>query len=363
MEVYLRTRGDRLEHGYRWLRLATDLDTAPAFEEPLIAQKPEVNSLAYTEHFSLVLTHTGAHLSLLVTGLERTAQSQRQRRNVRNSLACIGSWTTDECRLRSIAVAALDGSLGDLVDAHIMMIAETPGFRVDSPALIQALLEIPTGACHPPAMLPQLAPDNALARQQLSAELRQHRLPERYPYLVVVTQYRTRETLAAAHVWRGVVPSTLPAERVTHPQPFFPTIALRRTDGGLFCLPDELATNPGMIMLSRQGGRRRLEQKWREALNPLLAYYALQLYIVYLRSAPEATGFQRWRHRHGTTAEQYPVLQHEIRLREILRLPQSDTLTLYLVERSGQILWQAQGEYDETRLHRLRTTLADLTAQ
>ncbi len=213
MEFYIRTRGDALDQGYRWVKLYPD-GTQELLDPPRV-EHPAAKDLIYGEDFSVLLVRTGEQLTLQITGLGVGEQSKRTRRNVQNILLCIGT-LDNERTLRGIAVSALqEGTpLACLVDEHVIADPSAPtGFRIDT-TLPRHLLSLQ--AHNDIAGIPgeeRISTDLATYRKQLSEELDQYALPTRRAgTLVVVTRHRSHDVLQRAQVWRGL--SDAPAQSV-----------------------------------------------------------------------------------------------------------------------------------------------------
>lgn len=205
MEFYVRTRGDGLEQGYRWMKVFAD--GRQELHDPAISNDPEASKLIYGEDFSVLLVRSGDELVLQVTGLPIGEHSQRKRQNVQNILACVGT-TADERILRGIAIAALreDNLLANVVDQHVLIDPESPvGFRI-SPQLPQCLMAMrATGAQTGSDGEERIGTDIDTYRKILVEELDTFALPEkRMGTLVVVTRHRSHDVLQRAKVWRGV---------------------------------------------------------------------------------------------------------------------------------------------------------------
>lgn len=205
MEFYIRTRGDNLDQGYRWVRVLEDGQQEPC--EPPITRLPEANELIYGEDFSVLLVRIGGQLMLQVTGLPVTPLSQRTRRNIQNILVCIAA-PDEERILRGVAVAALrdDRPLAAVVDAHIVADPTSPlGFRVQEDLPDHLLTLRAQGAKEGIAGEERIGSDIDQYRQLLITELDTYTLPEqRNGTLVVVTRHRSRDILQRAKVWRGL---------------------------------------------------------------------------------------------------------------------------------------------------------------
>lgn len=361
MEVYVRTRGDALNQGYRWVYVGTDCTDPMALSEPLIALKPEANNLIYAEDFSLLLARFGRSLMLQVTGLPISERSNRQRRNVHNILACIGTWPDDEGLLRGIAVAALTGTLADLVDAHVSAIPEVPGFCVDAPALLDDLAALRMLAAAAPAAGRLVDQDGELARQRLINELRTSMLPDRNGYLVVVTRYRALDVLSRAGLWRGL--TSLTDGRVSSAAssgPFFPFIEEKNRVGQTLVLPDQFEASRVVVMLGKHLHHRNQGKKWLEALDPVLTKHHIPLYILLLTNSLIETTIKSLLTHVALSQRVILVDRSQDRLLESLHLTNSDTLTLFLVDRAGRIFWRGTGDCDEQQLATLIRKLVTL---
>lgn|GEM_PF-3115960 len=361
MEVYIRTRGDALSQGYRWVQLGADGSNAHALREPLIAQKPEANNLIYAEEFSLLLARFGPRLTLQITGLPISERSNRQRRNVQNILACVGSWPTDEGLLRGIAVAALDGSLADLVDARVSAVPESPGFRVDEAGLRADLtaLRLPPGNIPTSGALTDQ--DGDLTRQRLIRELRTSALPDRNGYLVVVTRYRAPDLLVRTRVWRGLTSQVDGAVAgAVGSGPFFPFIEVQNRLGEQLLLPDQFDANLVLVMLGKHLHHRHLGKKWMEALDPIHAKHHIPLYILLFTGSSIETLIKSLLTHVALSRRVVTIEQNQEYLLESLHLDNGDTLTLLLVDRAGRIFWQGAGECDEQQIAALTRKLVTL---
>jgi hypothetical protein len=329
--------------------------------EPLIAQKPEANNLIYAEEFSLLLARFGPRLTLQVTGLPISERSNRQRRNVQNILACVGAWLTDEGLLRGIAVAALNGSLAEMVDAWVFAVPESPGFRVDAAGLRGdlAALRLPPGNIPSPGALTDQ--DGDLARQRLIRELRTNALPDRNGYLVVVTRYRAPDLLVRTRVWRGLT-SHVDGQvaRAVGSGPFFPFIEVQNRLGELLLLPDQFDANLVLVMLGRHLYHRHLGKKWMEALDPIHAKHHIPLYILLVTGSSIETLIKSLLTHVALARRIVTIEQNHTYLLESLHLDGGDLLTLLLVDRAGRIFWQGSGECDEQQIAALRRKLVTL---
>lgn len=363
MELYVRTRGDGLHQGYRWLKVAGP-DVPPHQDSaPLIAQQPEATNLVYTEDFSVILLRTANFLTLQITGLAVTEHSQRQRRNVQNILVCVGT-AQDERTLRGIAIAALTGTLTAIVDTHICAIAEEPGFQVDGTGLLRALSALQARDTQPPEERAWISQDNGATRQQLIEELDTCMLPARIPYLVVVTRYRMPEVLDQAGVWRGLTSLSVNANgRVKDAcrEPFFPAIQERNRAGEVVHLPSEFETTLNLVILGKHLQHRKQSQEWLDQLDRTLVRNKIQFYILlFSTSLVESTikGLLT----HVSIARQVIFVQYNReRVLGALHVQNADTLWLFLVNRSGQIFWQEQGECDRTKIRQLKAILTEQT--
>ncbi len=218
MEFYVRTRGDDLDQGYRWVKVLADGRQEP--HDPPIASDPEASKLIYGEDFSVLLVRSGEELTLQVTGLPIRENSQRKRQNVQNILACVGT-TADERILRGIAIAALreDNLLANVVDQHVLIDPESPvGFRI-SQQLPECLMSMrASGVQSGSDGEERIGTDIDTYRKILVEELDTFALPEkRTGTLVVVTRHRSHDVLQRAKVWRGV--SDIVAESVPPREP------------------------------------------------------------------------------------------------------------------------------------------------
>lgn len=216
MELYIRTRGDNLDQGYRWVRVTEDGQQEPL--EPPITRLPEANDLIYGEDFSVLLVRIERQLVLQVTGLPVTERSRRTRRNVQNILVCVAQ-PDEERILRGIAVAALrdDRPLVAILDEHIIADPESSlGFRVH-PDLPERLLGVRAqGMQEGIAGDERIGTDIDQYRRMLVEELDTFTLPEkRAGTLVAVTRHRSHDVLKRAKVWRGL--SDMPEPVVTAP--------------------------------------------------------------------------------------------------------------------------------------------------
>jgi hypothetical protein len=216
MEFYIRTRGDNLDQGYRWVRVTEDGQQEPL--EPPITRLPEANDLIYGEDFSVLLVRIERQLVLQVTGLPVTERSRRTRRNVQNILVCV-SQPDEERILRGIAVAALrdDRPLAAILDEHVVADPESSlGFRVH-PDLPERLLGVRAhGMQEGIAGDERIGTDIDRYRRMLVEELDTFTLPEkRAGTLVAVTRHRSHDVLKRAKVWRGL--SDMPEPVATVP--------------------------------------------------------------------------------------------------------------------------------------------------
>ncbi len=220
MEFYVRTRGDGLDQGYRWLKILPDGRQEPL--DPPISTDPEASKLIYGEDFSVLLVRSGEELALQVTGLPIGENSQRKRQNVQNILACVGT-TADERILRGIAIAALreDNLLANVVDQHVLIDPESPvGFRI-SQQLPECLMSMrATGIQGGSDGEERIGTDIDTYRKILVEELDTFALPEkRTGTLVVVTRHRSHDVLQRAKVWRGVSDVVEPSSPPLKPHP------------------------------------------------------------------------------------------------------------------------------------------------
>jgi hypothetical protein len=205
MELYIRTRGDNLDQGYRWVRVTEDGQQESL--EPPITRLPEANDLIYGEDFSVLLVWSEQQLVLQVTGLPVTERSQRTRRNVQNILVCVAQ-PDEERILRGIAVSALrdDRPLATILDEHVVADLESPlGFRVLSDLPERLLCMRAQGMQEGIAGDERIGTDIDQYRKMLVAELDTFTLPEkRAGTLVAVTRHRSHDVLKRAKVWRGL---------------------------------------------------------------------------------------------------------------------------------------------------------------
>ena len=365
MELYVRTRGDGLHQGYRWIQVAGQDIPPHRASIPLIAQQPEANNLVYTEDFSVILLRTANNLTLQITGLAVTEHSRRQRRNVQNILVCVGT-PHDERILRGIVVAALTGTLTAIVDAHICAVADEPGFQVDGTGLLQALSALQASDNQIPERQAWIDQDTDEMRQQLIEELDTCMLPARITYLVVVTRYRMPEILDQAGVWRGL--TSLPVNANGHVilssrEPFFPVIQERNRAGEVMHLPSQFETALSMVVLGKHLLHRKQGQQWLDRLDFTLVRHKIQFYILLL-SASMVESTIKGLLTHVSIARRVIFVQyHQERVLSALHVQDMDTLRLFLVNRSGQIFWQGQGECDRTQIRQLKAILAEQTIE
>jgi len=363
VELYVRTRGDGLHQGYRWIQVAGQDIPPPRASVPLIAQQPEASNLVYTEDFSVILLHTANNLTLQITGLAVTEHSRRQRRNVQNILVCVGT-PRDERILRGIVVAALTGTLPAIVDTHICAVADEPGFQVDGDGLLHALSSLQASDTQIPERRAWIDQDTDEMRQQLIEELDTCMLPARMTYLVVVTRYRMPEVLHHAGVWRGL--TSLPVNTNRHVissnrKPFFPAIQERNRAGEVMHLPSEFETALNIVILGKHLQHRKQGQEWLDRLDFMLVQHKVQFYILLL-SASLVESTIKGLLTHVSIARQVIFVQYnQQRILSALHMQNADTLRLFLVNRSGQIFWEGQGECDQTQIRQLQAVLAAQT--
>ncbi len=365
MELYVRTRGDGLHQGYRWIKVAGQDIPPHRASVPLIAQLPEASNLVYTEDFSVILLRTGNNLTLQITGLAVTEHSRRQRRNVQNILVCVGT-PRDERTLRGIVIAALTGTLTAMVDAHICAVAEEPGFEVDGTGLLHTLSTLQASDNQIPEGRAWIDQDRSEMRQQLIEELDTCMLPSQIIYLVVVTRYRMPEVLNQAGVWRGL--TSLPVNTngrviLSSREPFFPTIQERNRFGEIVHLPSEFETDLNMVMLGKHLQHRKQGQQWLDRLDLTLVRHKIQFYILLL-SASMVESTIKGLLTHVSIARQVIFVQYnQERVLSALHLQDVDTFRLFLVNRSGHIFWQGQGECDRTQIRQLKAILTEQTIE
>ncbi len=357
MDIYLRTRGDQINQGYRWVRLD---DTSQMSPEPLIAQKPEAGRLIYAEDFALLIARAGSTLTLHITGLPVTTHSNRTRQNVQNVLVCVVP-TSDERIVRGIAVAAIEGSLAAMVDRHISMIPTTPGFQVDPNGLRQTLSQLRAAEDRPPRMSARIETDTAAARQHLCDELYAYRLPQHNAYPVVITRHRPARLLTHAHVWRGltsVQTESLPLPTSTMPA-YFPSIIIRSQAGQSLFLPDQFASDLNLIMLGKHLHHRAQGQRWLDQMHRLLRQYETQFYVMLLTTSPIDATFKHLL-THASAAQQVVLIKHnQEAFLKALHLERIDSLTLLLIDRAGRIFWQGQGECNDNQIAALQARLSE----
>ena len=232
MEFYVRTRGDGLEQGYRWLKVLADGRQEP--HDPPISSDPEASKLIYGEDFSVLLIRSGEELALQVTGLPIRENSQRKRQNVQNILACVGT-TADERILRGIAIAALreDNLLANVVDQHVLIDPDSSvGFRINQ-QLPECLMSMrATGTQGGSDGEERIGNDINTYRKILVEELDTFTLPEkRTGTLVVVTRHRSHDVLQRAKVWRGVSDVVEPAPPLKPRSPVSASSAAHQQSG------------------------------------------------------------------------------------------------------------------------------------
>lgn len=200
MELYLQSCGSWPEHDYNWVKVSQHGQSRMV---PVVLRAHQLLTLIQGDAFALVLGRYDAQLVLFVNALATNKKMDFLGRRVRHALVCVGT-EEDEKTLRGIAVAALRGTLPDLIDNAVAFDRDSEvGFRVD-PSLVRDLRQQRARGDAVSSTQHRIGKNVAALRKELMADLNVHQLPGRDGTLVVVTRNKVPETLMDARVWRGL---------------------------------------------------------------------------------------------------------------------------------------------------------------
>lgn len=255
MSIYVQSRGREAEYDYRWLKVGDRGELIPEIP-PLLSQPiataagtPMKATEAIESHKpSLVLARVRGELLLWVTGLPAGEERMDfMGRRVRNSIAWIETDTAEtDARLRSLAVRVLREELAPDVDTAVRSSGEF-GFTV-APEAIAALSASPCRENLAPIRDRMLGGNTPQLRTSLASELERHTLPKTEGFLVVISGIKSRESLQAMGVWRGLSNRIAESEWITlgdreeaaEPANFF---------GGVAAIAAGIAGVAGLLML------------------------------------------------------------------------------------------------------------------
>ncbi len=208
MAIYVQSRGKNQDQDYRWLRIKS-ADSYPENPNFLIqtignlAVKPV--DLIESQKFSVILVAHQDKYYLLITGLKaREERADFTGRSVRNSILWICPKDSENIKIRSLLILALQGKLEREIDKIITAAGEY-GFEVNYKSLVQlsnSTLNI--GNNQNTDLNCKIGKNSELLRQQIALELETNPLPDRNGLLVLVTSIKSASALKKTGVWRGL---------------------------------------------------------------------------------------------------------------------------------------------------------------
>jgi len=202
MTIYIQSRGIAPEEDYRWVKIT---DNQQIVSTPGFLNQLSLVSLIDSQKFSLVLTRQPEHFILLITGLEGTkARVDFMGRKIRNSVVWVLP-LSEEDKIRTITIAALEGKLADLVEEAIVRDSNSEcGFIVNLETLETIGNLIDLQHYNNLDLNGKLGNNCENLKQEIALEIKENNLPKSYDFLIVITTIKSAIDLEKLKVWRGL---------------------------------------------------------------------------------------------------------------------------------------------------------------
>lgn len=156
-----------------------------------------------------------------------------------------------------------------------------------------------------------------------------------------------------------------PEHAVAAPEGNFPRLSASNLEGETLRLPEGFAGDRNLLLIAFQRDQQKNVDTWLHEMkrfqsSPSFQYYELPTID---RLNPVArwfinNGMRRGIPDHNARARTITLFLDKPSFRKALSIPDEKRISAILIDRSGQVLWRAEGDFDEAKAASLQRVLA-----